>query len=84
MVKGRSYGMHSTYEYDDVTSVIDFTEIRLKKMIRTSTDTLQINNLTKMLNDYLLGNIMICWQTGIPWIQRVIVAKTNNKHTTTG
>ena len=53
-----------------VRTVVDFTEYRLKKYIKSATDEQQKLTLMQLLNDYISGRVAVAWKRGQPiWIK---------------
>lgn len=53
----------------DKRNLFDYSELRLKLYISQITDEQQISTLTKILDQYKKGQILIAWKSGKPiWI----------------
>lgn len=52
-----------------VKCIIDYTEFKLKRFIKTVTDTQQNETLIKVLESYKRGMVAVAWKSGNPvWI----------------
>ena len=53
-----------------VRTIVDFTEYRLKRYIKSVTDDQQKLTLKQLLSDYIAGRVAIAWKRGQPiWIK---------------
>jgi len=55
-----------------IDDVFDFTEYKLTKYIDGISEPEELEKMNIVLKDYLLGNVAVAWNKGIPvWIQIV-------------
>jgi len=70
------YTLHKNYtSASNCKNVIDFSEMKLRKLLTHAGDEQQRKVLSNLINDYINGDVIIAWRSGMPLFMTVTKGK---------